>query len=324
MLVVMNSDDKHEDRSFLAARQPFDFTRSLAFLGAFAPMAGEQRLGAGSLTKALREAGVGATVAFTVRAAPGGVTCQLHAAPGTTLTLTPEQRARVLDRVRFFLSLDDDLGPLYARAVGDAAFAPVLRALYGFHQVKLTTPFENACWAVLGQRCPIPVARRLKDRLTAAYGGALLVQGQTRRAFPCAEDLAEVDVATLTGLLGHHLKAQRIAAVTRAFAGVDEAFLRHGAFDEVERWLRDIDGIGPWSAAFVMLRGLGRMEHIASAEAQLLPHLEARYGALTRPQLRALEQRYGDQRGYWVLYVRAAEAMAGTGPAGPVASMAEA
>lgn len=324
MLVDMNShdDDQHQDRSFLAARQPFDFTRSLAFLGAFAPMAGEQRLSPGSLTKAVREAGVGATVGFTVRAAPGGVSCQLHAAPGTTLTAA--QRARVQGRVRFFLSLDDDLGPLYARAAGDAAFAPVLRALHGFHQVKLTTPFENACWAVLGQRCPIPVARRLKDRLTAAYGGALEVAGQTRRAFPCPADLAEVDVATLTGLLGHHLKAQRIAAVTRAFATVDEGFLRHGAFDEVERWLRDIDGIGPWSAAFVMLRGLGRMERIASAEAQLLPHLEARYGALTRPELRALEQRYGDQRGYWVLYVRAAEAMAGAGAPGAVASMVEA
>ncbi|MCC6998202.1 MAG: DNA-3-methyladenine glycosylase 2 family protein [Deltaproteobacteria bacterium] len=318
----MNSENQHQDSTFLAARQPFDFTRSLAFLGAFAPMAGEQRLGAGSLTKALREAGVGATVGFTVRAAPGGVTCRLHTAPGTTLT--PAQRTRVLDRVRFFLSLDDDLGPLYARAAGDAAFAPVLRALHGFHQVKLTTPFENACWAVLGQRCPIPVARRLKDRLTAAHGGALLVEGQTRRAFPCPADLAEVDVATLTGLLGHHLKAQRIAAVTRAFAAVDEAFLRHGAFEEVRRWLLDIDGIGPWSAAFVMLRGLGRMEHIASAEAQLLPHLEARYGALTRPALRALEQRYGDQRGYWVLYVRAAEALVGASPGAAVASMAEA
>lgn len=145
----MDNHDQHEDSTFLAARQPFDFTRSMAFLGAFAPMAGEQRLGAGSLTKAVREAGVGATVAFTVRAAPGGVTCRLHTAPGATPTptLTPAQRARVLDRVRFFLSLDDDLGPLYARAAGDAAFAPVLRALHGFHQVKLTTPFENACWA---------------------------------------------------------------------------------------------------------------------------------------------------------------------------------
>jgi DNA-3-methyladenine glycosylase II len=46
-------------------------------------------------------------------------------------------------RIRCFLSLDDDLRPFYAIGEADPAFAPVVKALYGYHQVKFLTPFEN-------------------------------------------------------------------------------------------------------------------------------------------------------------------------------------
>src|SRR5690349_18287266 len=82
--------------------------------------------------------------------------CELHSAQ----PLSPAALAAVQDRLSFFLSLDDDLRPFYALAQVDPAMAPEIQRLYGLHQVKFPTPFENAAWAVLSQRAPIAVARK--------------------------------------------------------------------------------------------------------------------------------------------------------------------
>ncbi len=277
----------------LLARPPFDFAQSLAFLGMFRPMTGEQDITPTTLAKAIDADGV--TVLARIRCAPSGVDVEWSG------PLTDAARAAAIDRVRFFLSLDDDLAPFLARAELDPAMRPVIGALHGLHQAKLASPFEATCWSILSQRCPLYVARRLKDALTERWGG----EREGRRAFPTAAALDGVD---LEGALGHPIKARRIRGVVRAFLTVDEAFLRHGPRDAVERWLRAIEGVGPWSAAFVLLRGLGRMDRIAGAEGQLLDAVVAAYGGdrVRGPRdVEALAAEYGEHQGYWAYYLRA-------------------
>jgi DNA-3-methyladenine glycosylase II len=94
-------------------------------------------------------------------------------------------------------------------------------------------------------------------------------------------------------------------AVARAFCDVDEYFLASAPVDEVERWLLGIDGIGAWSSAFVLFRGIGRMERMRVTE----PFLRAArpvYGPdATDDEIRAIAARYGPWAGYWGLYLRA-------------------
>ena len=47
----------------------------------------------------------------------------------------------------------------------------------------------------------------------------------------------------------------RNTPVHEAFSVADEPWLRSAPYDQAAAWLRAIDGIGPWSAAFVLLRG---------------------------------------------------------------------
>lgn len=289
---------------------PFDFALSLAFLRMFRPMTGEQDLTPTTLTKAVEAAGT--TVVAEISGAPGGVELTLSAAQ----PLTPAVEAAALDRVRFFLSLDDDLTAFRARAARDPAMAPVMRELHGLHQAKLATPFEATCWSILAQRCPLPSARRLKDRLTDRWGGALEHRGRVRRAFPTAAALAGVSPEELARVLGNAVKAQRIGSAVAAFANVDEAFLRHGPRSVVEQWLRAIDGVGPWSAAFVLLRGLGRMDRIAGAEGQLQDAVATVYGAdrVRSPRdVEVLAASYGEQQGYWAYYLRAWDGLRASG-----------
>lgn len=295
----------HHAHIILTPTPPFDFAHTLRFLEGFAPGEGEQRLTGGTLTRAVRV--LGRTV--VCRVAAGRATtdtpklvCDLYAAnPFDDATI-----AAARDRVGFWLSVGDDLRPFYVAAEHDAAFAPIARDWYGYHQVKFLTPFENACWAVLSQRTPLAVARATKERIVSRYGDTLTADGETYVAFPTPDDLATVSPDDLLDTVRHSRKADYLGAVIAAWQGVDEDWLRHGSYDDVERWLRGIRGIGAWSAEFVLLRGLGRVERIAPDDS-LLRAAARVYGHSLAPEaFAAIAARYGDWRGYWGHYLRVA------------------
>jgi DNA-3-methyladenine glycosylase II len=235
--------------------------------------------------------------------------------PRLDYTLFSDQPIRAItahaasDRISFFLSLDDDLRPFYAVGRDDPTFAPVVERLYGYHQVKFQTPFECACWAILSQRNTLPIARRLKQALVERFGSGLEVDGVYYQAFPDAVRLVEADPADLLAIVRNLRRDEYLAAVARAFSVADEAWLRSAPYDEVEAWLRGIDGIGPWSAAFVLLRGLGRAERLPVDEKRLAIAAGKLYNGgapLDEAGLRRVAKRYGPWQGYWAHYVRVA------------------
>jgi len=112
-------------------------------------------------------------------------------------------------------------------------------------------------------------ARKTWNALIEWYGSSLTVDGTTYRAFPSAERLAAVNPDDLLAILPNLRKAPYLHAAARAFDDVDEQWLRTGPYDEVNAWLRRIPGIGEWSATFVLIRALGRMERASTEEALL-------------------------------------------------------
>jgi DNA-3-methyladenine glycosylase II len=222
--------------------------------------------------------------------------------------ITPEVQAAATDRIAFYLSLDDDLRPFYAIGEVDPAFAPVVRQLYGYHQVKFLTPFENAAWAILSQRNPMPVAQKQKQALAVRFGGTLTVDGVPYTAFPTPAQLAGVAPATLREVVGNERRAEYLAAAARAFSTVDESWLRAAPYAEVEAWLRGIKGIGAWSAEFILLRGLGRLDRVPLTEERLIAAVSHRYGngqALPPAEVERIAAGYGPWQGYWAHYLRA-------------------
>jgi DNA-3-methyladenine glycosylase II len=286
----------------LQAKQPFDFKKSLAFASEFTPAAGEQRVDESVLRKAFEIDGI------CVLASMQGDGNDVHLHLYADADLTPAQRAKAKDRVAFYLSLDDDLQPFYASAEGDRAFAPLLERGHGFHQVKFGTPFESAMWAVLTQRMAVRLARRVKDRIVERFGTSIERGGTTYRAFPSPLRLFGVGDSDLLscGVLARKLPYLR--AVVEAFCDVDESWLRAAPLEEVEAWLREINGIGEWSAQFILSRGLGRMESLGVAE-PLLEAARAVYGRVDKTRMRRLGEQYGDARGYWLFYLKAVPAI---------------
>jgi len=288
----------------LTPKTPFDFGQSLAFLGGFPLMRGDTEIADGALTRAVVVAGE--TVVFRVESRGTIEAPVLHCRLYAERPITDAVREAALDRIAFFLSIADDLAPFYAIGRADAAFAPVIEYLYGYHQAKFLTPFDNAAWAILSQRTPMAAARKTWDALIERYGSRLTVGGRTYRAFPPAERLATVNPDDLLAILPNLRKAPYLHAAARAFEDVDEIWLRTAPYDDVRAWLLRIPGIGDWSATFVLSRALGRMERHAGEEALLRAAAKV-YGPTTGTPggLDAIANRYGPFQGYWAHYLRA-------------------
>lgn len=280
----------------LPAREPFDFSKSVSFLCSFAPGEGDQQVASGRLHKALRVAG--RDVWVEVGPGPGGVAVEISA-DGLDDSLVELTK----DRVRFWLSLDDNLSGFYRVAQDDPGFAPVVEQLHGYHQVKFATPWENVAWAILATRCPLAVARASKDRLVEALSS--VTADGLPLPFPDAEQVAQAGRDRVAELVGNQRKADYLLGAAHKWPSLSEQELRHGGLDEATRMLTSLPGIGPWSAQFVLVRGLGRMEILPDDKALCRAAARAYGRAVSPADLPDLAERYGSQRGYWAHYLRA-------------------
>jgi DNA-3-methyladenine glycosylase II len=294
----------HRSSGSIPPLAPFDFAKSLRFLEDFSPTEGEQAIEAGAVRKATR---IGAeTILFEVHAADKAPIerPELGVSLWSERPIDDAVAAATIERVGRFLSVDDEVAAFYERAAGDLILAPHVQRLFGLHQVRFLTPFENACWAVMGQRTPIPMARRAKDAFVERYGGAIEVGGSTHRAFPEPADVAGLTADDLRPLMHNDRRAGYLANVIEAWQDADERWLRTGPYDDVHAWLHDIKGFGAWSTLFVLFRGLGRGERmiLARPNAQAM---RSAYGDRTDSELQAILDGYGPWAGYTLLYLRA-------------------
>lgn len=292
-------------RLTLRATPPFSLAQTLAFIRTFYARdyervpAREQVVGH-TLRRVVSVSGV--PVLFEVAEGEGGLELTLYAS-----RLDDALIEAATDRVRFYLGLDDDLGPLYSRA--DPLFEGVVRELYGYHMLKVLTPFEAACWALVQQRTPNGFAHKTMARLAAHFGGSLEHRGKTYTAFPEAKQMLDNPQARVLEATNNTRKTERLLQLIQAFATADEAFLRAAPYAEVARWLLSIKGLGAWSVDFVMLRGLGRSERVPWTDTGLLEAVSRVYTQgfeISPGSARELAERYGWLAGYWAHYVKTA------------------
>ena len=125
--------DLHTQQGQLTPVAPFDFDKALEFLGYFKPISGEQVVTQRELVKALHQNGQTVVFRLVSTGTPDQPSLEytLYAAE----ELNQETTQAMLDRISFFLGLNDDLKPFYALAAEDKAFAPIIDELYGYHQV---------------------------------------------------------------------------------------------------------------------------------------------------------------------------------------------
>ena len=138
------------------------------------------------------------------------------------------------------------------------------------------------------------------------FGTSLEMKGQVYRAFPEPGQLIDASKSELKTLINHERREEYLENVIRAFNEIDERFLRTADYDKVDNWLKNIKGIGEWSARLILSRGLGRMEKLAP-EKRLITAAARIYGKpMTEQRLHVIAERYGRWKGYWAYYLRTA------------------
>jgi DNA-3-methyladenine glycosylase II len=182
----------------------------------------------------------------------------------------------------------------------------VVARLYGYHQVKFPSPLELLVWAILGQRVPMPRARAMKHAIMSHFGNEVDVEGETLRAFPDLDQLRSLGKADFEQLIGNARKAGYLYGSLQEWTQIDESFLRTGPYDAVRERLLALPGIGPWSATFLLVRGLGRTERM-TADKEALRAAARVYGRpVDESEFAELAGRYGTWQGYWGHYLRVA------------------
>jgi DNA-3-methyladenine glycosylase II len=186
----------------------------------------------------------GAAAAPRLRVSAGGVP---EAAVGEV--------TRLLERL---LGLSIDLGGFYAMAAADERLAPLVARYAGVKPPRFASVFESLVAAIASQQITLTFAIALLNRLAQAFGR---VAASGRHAFPLPEDLADATPEQLRALAFSRQKAETVVAVVRAVlsGALDLEGLARLDDEAAAARLRSLRGVGRWTAEYVLLRGLGRL-----------------------------------------------------------------
>ena len=275
----------------LPARGPFSLAASTRFLEGFAPAAFDGAAGQ-PLELAFPVDGVWQTVGVRVRAHAEGVSAEIvsPAAP------RPELLRAVHDQVARILSLDVDGSGFSAVGERDPVVGGLQRRYPGLRPVGFWSPYEAAAWAIIGARISIRQAAAIKARMASELGEAVSFGGRTLSAFPAPERLASLD--GFSGLAGRKPEWLRSLAVAALDGRLDAARLRAQPAENALARLRELPGIGDFSAELVLLRGAGAPDEVPRHESRLVRAVALAYDLAEPPTAAELARISGRWRPY--------------------------
>ncbi|HWL52170.1 MAG TPA: hypothetical protein VNQ90_07035 [Chthoniobacteraceae bacterium] len=216
--------------------------------------------------------------------------------------LEAEGRSVVSAMLERLLGLKIDLAPFYRLAREDEPLHRLAARFRGMKPPRFATLFESIVVGICSQQVSLTVGVLLLNRLTASYGPALPGPEGKAHGFPLPEALAGSSPEALRGLGFSHQKGRALVELARAFAGQEHGLTLEAVeplSDEaaIER-LRTLRGVGPWTAEYVLLRGLGRVHLFPTGDAGALNGLKKWLGLETTPDDAAARRLLEPRRPY--------------------------
>lgn len=182
---------------------------------------------------------------------PGGVQAQLSVEAPNTCAL--------LHYLRNLLGLNQDIDGLRSIHGEHPEIARLLKQTPGLRMPQSASPFEAACWAVIGQMISVEAAISVRRRVIRTLGTPL------PNGMVCHPGPAELLSASVDELRSCGLSASKAATLKRLADAVDSDLLPLDAWAAtipppaaaIAAGLAQIKGIGPWTQGYILLRGYG-------------------------------------------------------------------
>ncbi|MFJ6002033.1 AlkA N-terminal domain-containing protein [Arthrobacter sp. NPDC092385] len=160
----------------------------------------------------------------------------------------------LLGRIRRLFDLDADPVAIDAALSRDASFADLVASSPGMRLPGSVDPHETLVRAIVGQQVSVAAATRSLNHLAGAGSPVHAPGSGLTRLFPTAQELSEAPDPLLRG---PRRRSDALRAAVRALVsgtlgvgvGSDAGALR----SELLR----LDGVGPWTADYVVMRVLG-------------------------------------------------------------------
>jgi len=166
--------------------------------------------------------------------------------------------SRIRAIVGRLLGLSVDMSDFYKLVAANARLKTLTDKFRGFHPPCFPTVFEAAVNAICCQQLSLEVGIELSNRLAAA---ACTDARNIEHAFPRPYEVVGLSEQKLHALGFSRQKIAALLGLARLLIE-DKAYLEKLASlddDSARARLLDIKGIGRWSADYILLRGMGRL-----------------------------------------------------------------
>jgi DNA-3-methyladenine glycosylase II len=179
-----------------------------------------------------------------------------------TLDGDPREHKTALALVKRMLGVERDVQYFDRAAQGIPSLSALAQRMRGVRPPRYPTLWEACVNAIVFQQISLHAASAIMRRLILALGRSVDNEGVEVYAFPTAEGFLRAgdDALRAAGLSIGKLSTLRRVAEALAAGVLDEARLDERASPDAIALLRDIKGIGPWTATVILLRGLGRLD----------------------------------------------------------------
>lgn len=255
--------EKNQYRFHLRFRPPYHWNGMLAFLAARATP-GVEIVEQGSYRRSIELDGTCGSFEISPGADNNSLIACIQFADPRWLFV-------IVERIRAMFDLNADWLDIAQTLRSDPALAKYVGAAPGLRVPGAWDGFELAVRAIVGQQITVRGATTLAGRIARLFGRPCPIGAGLTHLFPTPEVLAEADF-TRAGLT--KARAATVQALARAVCHkricFGEVFDSH---DFLAR-LREIPGIGAWTAQYIAMRALGEPDAFPAGDIALMRALQ--------------------------------------------------
>ncbi len=176
--------------------------------------------------------------------------------------ITPGMQKNIQSMIQNMFGLTMNLQPFYALANNNESLDRLVKQFAGVRPPRFPSIFESLINAIACQQLTLDSCILLLNRFAERFGVEFKDDGTILYAFPRPEDLTDASQEDIRKLGFSNQKARAIKELaTKVIANeINLARLVEMGNKEIIEYLLAIRGIGRWSAEYVLLRGLGRLD----------------------------------------------------------------
>jgi DNA-3-methyladenine glycosylase II len=208
------------------------------------------------------------------------------------------QRTKVLAAARRMLGLEVDLSRFYHSASAIPWLYPLVLRMRGVRPPRYPTLWEACVNAIVFQQISLHAASSIMRRFIVGLSERVEHGGVAVYGFP---SIAQFQATPDRLLAESGLSAGKLATLRRVAEAVGTGVLQEAGLEqlpsaEASVLLRKVKGIGPWTAAVILLRGLGRLDVFPANDSSVKRNLIL-LGGPAPLELDALLTTLGPERG---------------------------